>query len=164
VSAPGIITNAPGSAFGALGKVWNSERREFISQQHMDLATIIHDYNPYFSLVYVPENDRDASDTKPFAILDSTPGNPPYIMRYLSELEMLNPKEIIAWIYMGDQKHHSAQEIVQRMELEEMAERALQLKRNEEELLDQAEMTATILSGGRDHKNFYRHDGRTYRR
>lgn len=164
MSAPGIITSAPGTSFGVAAKIWNSERREFISQQHMDIATIIHDYNPYFSLVYVPENSRDASDTKPFAILDSTPGNPPYIMRYLSELEMRDPKEIITWIFMGDQKHHSRASIIQRMEAEEAADRALKLSREQEEIDDQIDLITQVAIGGRDGKHFFRHDGQTYRR
>jgi len=157
--------SAPGSSFFNNARVWSSERREFVSQKHMDLATVLHDYDPNFELVYVPEHDRDATDVKPFAILSrGTEATAPHIVRYLSEAELAEPHKILAWIRMGDLRYNDPKAIIERIEAEEAFERLMNLKREEEETQDRIEKMAFLASGGRDRKNYIRHNGVTIAR
>jgi hypothetical protein len=153
-----------GSSFGTSAKVWSSERREFVSQKHMDFATVLADYNPEFSLVYIPESGRTADDLKPFAILHQPVNKPSYIIRYLTEQELDRPQEILAWLHMGDQRYHSSNEIIARMEAEEKFEQALKLSRQQEEIEDRIEEMTFLASGGRDRKHYIRHMGHTFTR
>lgn len=141
--------------------VWDSSAGAFISADHQRLAQVLHDYNPYFSLVWIPPADRSETDTKPFAILDSSPGCRPYIMRYLSEREMGNTQEVLSWIFEGDTSKHKASDIFSRMEARRVAGELLELKKREEELADRQEFAEFVFSDRAPHT--MRHNGQTYR-
>jgi hypothetical protein len=147
---------------GQSATVWNPELGCFISSSHQRVAELINEYNPYFSLVFIPPANRDATDTKPYAILDSSPARPPYVMRYLSLAEMENPAEIIEWIFNGDQSKHRPVDIFQKMLNREAAEKLLELKKREEEYADAHEF-AEFAFGSRS-KNTWKHNGQTYRK
>ena len=87
-------------------QVYNSDLGEFISEAHAHLAQVLHDYKPTLSLIYIPKKDRDETDTKPWAILDSPANLAPHIIRYMSDAEMQKPAEILAWIFEGDLDKH----------------------------------------------------------
>jgi hypothetical protein len=139
---------------------WDSESGAFISESHRHLAEILHDYNPYFSLVWIPPKDRDATDVKPFAILSDEPGKPKHIIRYLSETEMLNPQAIMGWIFEGDLSKHRAVDIFSKIEAREKAEELFRLKKKEDELEDIMEFGSFV---GRTRLNTFRHNGKVYR-
>jgi len=141
---------------------WDSASEAFISAKHQRLAQVLHDYNPYFSLTWIPPKDRDATDTKPFAILDSSPGRPPYIVRYLSDGEMDNPTEVLSWVFEGDLTKHRASDVFSRMESRRVAEEALILKQREEELEDIIDFGAFAFGDRSPH--FMQHNGRAYRK
>lgn len=137
--------------------VWESSRGEFVSSAHQRLAEVLHDYNPVLSLAYIPAHDRSAGDTKPFAIIEDRPGFEPVIIRYLTEEQLRDPKAVLAWVFEGDlARHGGARGLLRRMELEDRAARLLTLKRREDELADQREFSCFVLTGGREHKNYYR--------
>jgi hypothetical protein len=132
---------------------WNSDLNEFISDSHAHLAAILHDYKPTFSLVYIPKNARSASDTKPWAILDSPDNLPEHIIRYLSDEDMKDPAAILKWVFLGDLARHGNKNVMARMEAEQAAEDLLNFKRQEEELEDRIDHMAFLVSGGRERKN-----------
>lgn len=107
--------------------VWDSASGAFISADHQRLAEVLNDYNRHFSLAWIPPKDRDATDTRPFAIIDSSPGRPPYAMRHLSEDEMKRPNEILAWIFEGDLSKHRPVDVFEKMELRNKAAELLAL-------------------------------------
>lgn len=124
---------------------WDSSQGAFISSRHQRLAELLNRYNPNFSVVWVPPKDREATIQFPFAILDSTPGLKPYVMRYLTEEQMQDPAEILAWIFEGDLSKHRPVDIARRMELRASAEALLKAKQYEEqqeEELDKLEFIA----------------------
>jgi hypothetical protein len=116
---------------------WDSSQGAFISSAHQRLAEILADYNPHFSLVWIPPKDRSAEDTKPFAILDSSPGRAAYIVRYLSDSEMKDPATVLAWVFEGDLSKHKPVDVLQRMELREQARQLLELKEQEDRLAEE---------------------------
>lgn len=141
-------------------QVWNSDLGEFISDAHVHLAQVLNDYKPTFSLVYIPKADRDADDTKPWAILDSPANMPAHIVRYLTDAEMQRPAEVLAWIFEGDLDKHRPDDVFARMELKRQAEELMNLKKQEEELADHMEL---IEFAAKTNKNTWKHNGRTYR-
>ena len=148
-----------------LGKsagVWDSSLGQFISANHERVAQMVADYNPYFSLVFIPERDRDETDTKPYAILDSSPGKPPYIVRYLSVAEMENPTEIVEWMFMGDLTKHRPADVFDRIQARESAELLVQLKEKEDQMEQDADFAGFVF--GSRSPNVWKHNGQTYRK
>lgn len=150
---------------GEAAGTWDSDSGAFINEKMRHMAVVLQDYNPYFSLVWIPPKDRDATDVKPYAILDSTPGpNPPYVMRYLSEVDMSNPTAVLAWIFDGDLSKHRPSDVLTRIQNRETAEKLMQLKKEEDELEDIIDHGAFLASGGRNKLNYIRENGRTLER
>lgn len=143
--------------------VYDTTYGEFVSAKHARFAEVLHDYNPYFSLVFIPSSQRDETDTHPFAILDSSPAKPRHIIKHISEREMDNPEEILAWIFEGDLSKHSLNAVIDRALLKKQAAELLQLKRDQDLAAERQELAAALIQGGRDKKHFYRHNGKTFR-
>lgn len=141
-------------------QVYNSDLGEFISEAHAHLAQVLSDYKPTLSLVYIPKKDRDETDTKPWAILDSPANLAPHIIRYMSDAEMQKPAEILAWIFEGDLDKHRPDDVFARMEAKRAAEELMNLKKQEEELADHYDL---IAFAAKTNKNTWRHNGKTYR-
>lgn len=144
--------------------IYNTEQQAFISSKHQHMAEILHDYNPYYTLSWIPPTARSAEDTKPFAIVDSSPWREPYVMRYLSEKEMENPEKVLAWIFEGDLSKHSPGDVLRKMELQDLTRKLMDNKKEEEEALDRQEKLAFLASGGRDRKHYIRDGDKTFRR
>ena len=156
----------PSTSFANSAKVYNSAHGDFIDARHQRLAEIISDYSPNLSIVYIPEHDRDETDTKPFAILD-TPSDTkqaPYIVRYLTPREMDDPEHILLWIWEGDFKKHSPNAIFNRIEARETAKQLLDYQEKMDEAAERQDLIAAIATGGRDGRSFFRHNGTTYHR
>lgn len=146
------------------GLIYNTEQQEFISGKHQRFAEILHDYNPYLSLSWIPPKARAAEDVKPFAIIDSSPWHEPHVVRYLTETELDRPDQILAWIFEGDLSKHSKASVLRRMELQELSAQLMDNKRQQEELDDRMEKGAFLISGGREGKHFIREGGKTFTR
>jgi len=139
--------------------VWNSDLGEFISDAHAHLAQVLQDYKPTLSLVYIPVKDRDETDTKPWAILDSPANMAPHIIRYMSDEEMQKPAEVLSWIFEGDLTKHRPDDVFARMEAKRAAEELMNLKKQEEELADHMEL---IEFAAKTNKNTWWHNGKKY--
>lgn len=143
--------------------VFNSELGEFIDDRHVHLAGILKDYKDTYELVYIPKKDRDATDTKPWAILEHHPRTGSHVVRYLSEVEMNDPAGVLEWIFNADLDRNRPQDVFQRIQNREAAEQLMKFKKEEEELEDRLDLVSTIAVGGRDKKSWFRHNGVTYR-
>lgn len=147
--------------------VWDSSLQCFISSKHQQLAEMVSDYNRFFSLVFIPPKDRDATDTKPYAILDSSPGLRPHIIRYLSVAEVDDPVKVIGWIFEGDMSRRSNRpiDVFQRMEAAENARKLVAAKAEMEAMEERVEKANWLFGEGAGHAGYYaKMDGRTYRR
>lgn len=144
------------SAFGA--GVWDAERGEFISDAHRRLAEIVNDYNPALFVAYIPRGETTA--LPPFAILERKQGREPVVIRYISAEQMQDPKSILTWLFEGDLIRHGMKNVLARVEIAEMAERALQLKQWEDEAVQREEQIAFFASGGRNKLHTIRHNGK----
>lgn len=137
--------------------VYSTEHGQVLDGNAMRFAQIIADYNPNFSLEFIPE--RDSSGEKPYRIVDSTPGFKQNVVRYITHEEMRQPQKVLAAIFKGDQRHHSAESILNDIELEERAAKLLDLKRREDEAAEHEDLVAFHLSGGIERKHYLRHNG-----
>lgn len=136
-------------------RVWNSDLGEFINEDHRRFAEILRDLKPTYSLEYIPVSARETAEDreKPWRIIDSPDGLQRYVVRYMSEAEMLNPTAILSWLLAGDIVRHGAENVLRRIESEENARKLMELKRQEDELEDRIEYASFLVSGGRDKKH-----------
>lgn len=132
--------------------VYSSELGEFINEDHRRFAEILRDLKPTYSLQYIPKNARETEDDrlKPWRIIDAPEGYEPYIVRYMSEVEMNDPQGILAWLIEGDVVRHGAQNIVRSIEARENARKLMEYKRQQDDLDDRIDHAAFLATGGRN--------------
>lgn len=128
------------------------------------LADVLHDYNPYIQLVFIPPRDRSETDVYPYALQDTSPWRPPNIIKHLTEREVEDPASVLAWLFEGDLSKHSLVDIMDRVKLKEQAERLVKIQEEEDRRQERIELSAALIQGGIDKKHFYRHNGKTFRR
>lgn len=157
----------PNPAQMADAPFYSQEYGEFLSSKAARLAEVLHDYNPYLELVFIPSSKRDDTDTHPFAIRDNSPWRrgprgEGYIVRHISEREADNPQAILQWLFEGDLSKHGVSDLMARAKAKEAAEELLKLKREQDIAAERQELVAALVVGGRDKKNFYRHGGKVF--
>ena len=135
--------------FATEGGTYDPELGEFVSDVHVHLAAVIHDYKPTLSLVYIPKKDQSGFE-KPWAIVERDYRYGEHIIRYISSEEMKNPAAILAWLFEGDQDKQGTQNVLQRIENQARAQQLLDLKKKQEEIDDEIDHLDFFLSGGRD--------------
>ena len=146
-------------------KVWSSELGEFVDQRHIILAGMLQDYDPRFSLAYLPASEQGAfGQFKPFMIQERRNDGSLVDIRGLTHAEMLDPAAVLAWLAFGDLARRGVNTVFAEMEFKRLAAEAMEERRREEERADRREMIETLARGGRDRKHFYRHNGKTFRR
>ena len=142
---------------------YSTEFGAFLPSKAARLQEILQDYNPYISLVFIPPSQRSEEDTHPFALLDSSPWRAPYIIRHITEAEVERPEVILAWLFEGDLAKHSAVSLMAKQRIAAEAARLVDLKRQEDDRLARQELAAALVTGGRDKKHYYKHNGKTFR-
>lgn len=125
-------------------------------------AEILQQYDPRFSLEYVPEGDRVNASVHeilhPFRIVEQTPVFGLQVVRYLDADEMKNPGAVLAWIFEGDLSKNRPKDVINRIELRERADRMLTLAAQRDAAQERQDQTAFLVSGGRDQKHYLRLD------
>lgn len=142
--------------------VWDSRSGAFLNADHQRLAEVLHDYDPTLSLVWIPPKNRDATDTKPYAIMGHNPRFGPHIIRFLSEEEMKDPASILAWVWSGDTSKREPGEILRGIEKREAAEQVLAMKKRLDEAQDVQDFVEFAVGDRSPH--FMRHNGKTFRK
>jgi hypothetical protein len=128
----------------------------WLSQDHLRIAEIIHDYNPQLELVWIPPEDRKELDTEyPFAVRCNPDDGKSYIMMQLKEHEV--DHRVLERIFLND---NTKNDVLARLEAEEAAIYAIKLKKQMEEAEERREFLASIFKSP---KSVYRHDGVEYR-
>lgn len=136
----------------------------FLPSQAARLADVLHDYNPYISLVFIPPRERSEADVFPYALLDRSPAHAPYIIKHLTERELEDPASVLAWLFEGDLSKHSQVDIMARQKLKQDAEKLLKIQEQEDARQERLELSTALLSGGVNNKHYFRHSGKTFRR
>lgn len=135
---------------------------EFLSSNAARLQEILQDYNHYLELVFIPSSKRDATDTKPYAIRDNTPGRQG-IIRHFSEYDIKDPAAILAWLFEGDLAKHGSAALLDKAMIRHQADQLFKAKRDADAAEERQELVAALATGGRDKKSTgYRHNGRIF--
>ena len=140
------------------GGVYSVEHGQVLDSHVMRFAEILHDYNSNFELQFIPANAEDAIN-KPYRVVDNTPGVPRSVVRYMTHQEMYNPSKVLAEIWEGDFRYHSPDAIIDKLELEEKARKLMDLKKQEEKALEDEEILAFYMAGGREGKHYLNYNG-----
>lgn len=150
----------------AAGLVWNDTLNRFISSKHERLAQIIRDYNPNYSLVYVPKALRNAEavGNPEFAIVQNAQSAYPTIIRWLNDEQLEKPAEILKWLFQGDVIRHRPQDVIARIEAEELAEKVWKAKEKLAETEERHEFVSYAIGGGREKLHTWKHKGKKYER
>ena len=127
-----------------------------LSVKHQRLAQVINDLDSNLRLAYIPEGQRSAFDSHPYAVMH-TPDNgaAPYVAMSMAENEM--DHRIIAKLIKRD-THKGA--VLDEMEAQEAALRLVNANEALEELEEKRDLAVSVL---KSNKHVYRHDGVVYR-
>jgi hypothetical protein len=138
---------------------FDKESGRLLSQEHQRVAEIINDYDPDLHLVWIPPEDRITEDDldRPFAIQHTPPNLKPHMIRKLRESEVNH--KIIAWLWQNDQQR-AGKDPVGRIEAERMAEEAVKLRIQYDQMMEKHELSASILASP---LNTYKHEGVEYK-
>ena len=137
---------------------YDTESGSFVSDKHMRVAEILHDYNPELSLMWIPPASRSAEDTKPYVVVHTQKDGSQYPVFYLSEDEL--DHRVLARIFAADMKNHRPDDVLVELDAMEAAKEMMQAKEHEDELAEQREFALSLL---RTPLHTYRHKGKVYR-
>lgn len=99
------------------------------------LARMVKDYDESLELVWIPPAARTRDDKEPYAIRDTRDQKGSGIIFFIKETD--SPVDVIERLFTGDNKHG---DVLKRIEAREDAERVWQMKRNDDEMLEAAEL------------------------
>ena len=111
-----------------------------LSIEHQRIAEVIHDYDPALSLVWIPPSERSLNELHPFAVVHSPSDAPPYIVMRLKESEV--DHRVLARLWGADAKNGN---VLDKIEAEDAARKALELKRQEDEIEEAREKAAWMI-------------------
>lgn len=128
-----------------------TETGHWVNEQFARLAEIIHDYDPYLELRWIPPDKRtDPGDSsRPYCIVDTRSN---YVVRYCSDLD--DPVAVLASIFAADNRHGN---VLNRIDAHNNAAEAFKLK-EQMELQEQLQDEAAFLMATK--KNYIKHNGK----
>lgn len=121
------------------------------------IAAVIADIFPTVRLIRMEPGHPSFDPERPFALVDEPNMSTPYHIRNLYESEI--DARLVAWLL--DNNTHDPNSKVNKIHLLEMAEAAINAKREEEW---RAERKDVLKSAMKSHKSTWSHDGKTLRK
>lgn len=119
---------------------WDAEAGHFLSAEHQRIAQVIQDYDETLELAWIPPKNRELNEEYPFAVIHRPTDAPPYVVMRLRETEV--DHRVIARLWGADNKNSN---VLDAIEADEAARRALELLRQEEETLEAKEKAAWAI-------------------
>lgn len=101
---------------GNSSHVYDPESGHWINGKVQRIAELISDFNPELHVVWIPPEDRAATDVKPYGILHRPFGKPEYLVKVLTEDEF-NPSLVADLILM----QKNAPKLLEILEAQELA-------------------------------------------
>lgn len=125
----------------------------FVSEKVAYISEIIQDFNPYLQLVWIPPENRTEDNTEPpFAVMDTTPGKPPYVVFTIKEEEL--DERVLEKLFQADLSEH---DVLANLEARERAEEVYRLKKRMEKSEEHKDFVKSVVGSG---KHSFRHNGR----
>jgi hypothetical protein len=107
-----------------------------VSSDHVNIAEIIADYDPDLELCWIPPDARVHGED-PWAVFHTKDGHR-YLVKTFTECD----HRILAYLFQNDTARN---DVLARLEAEEAAKQAIELKRQIEESEQRQDMVATAL-------------------
>lgn len=120
--------------------IFDPDSGRALSVEHQRIAEIIQDYDPKLRLVWILPEDRQLNEQHPFAVVHSPDNAPEYVVMRLRESEV--DHRILARLWGSDDKNGN---VLTRIEAEESARRAVELKKQQDEIEEAKEMAAWMV-------------------
>jgi hypothetical protein len=138
--------------------IFDQESGYMLSQEHMRVAEVIHQWDPTVELAWVPPDNRLTAEdfNKPFALIHKPGDKPDYIIRKLREDEV--DHRLIGWLWMSDTAR-TGEDLAEKVTKEAEAKAALGFLLQRDEMMEKHELAASILASP---LNTYKHDGVKY--
>jgi hypothetical protein len=132
------------------------DQGHWLSQDHLRIAEIIHDYNPTLRLAWIPPENRLVDDTElPFAVMcDPANGAPSYVVFQLREDEV--DHRVLERIFESD-THRT--DVLSRLERQETARQLIKMKEEMDRRDEAREFAHSVFKSP---KSTYKHNGVTY--
>ena len=111
-----------------------------LSAEATRIAQVIHDYDPDLELAWIPPENRELNEQYPYAVIHRPQDAPAYIVMRIRETEL--DHRIIARLWGSDSKNGN---VLDKIETEEAAMRALELLKKEEEIAEAKEKAAWMV-------------------
>lgn len=111
---------------------------EWVSEEYERLARIIKDYDSCLELRWIPPTHRTREDKKPYVVVDTRTN---HAVLYASELD--SPTDILVNLVDSDNNNGN---VVDRLEVRELAMKLQQAKKWEDELAEAKEKTNFLLN------------------
>lgn len=127
----------------------------FISEKVSRIAEMVREYDHHLDVRWVRPADRAPGDPA-FAIVDSTPGKPEYVIFYVQDESEFDGR-VLERLYQTDAEKQG--NILNTIEARNKAVKAIQQKLHKEQLEEARDVAYHIL---KSKKHSYKHDGVTY--
>lgn len=105
------------------------------------IAALIQDYDPRLELAWIPPEQREVNEAHPFAVLYNNPNGMQEIVFRLKENEI--DHRVIKRLWENDS--NTGTNVLDQIEAEENARRAVELKRQMDEAEERQELAAWML-------------------
>lgn len=121
------------------------------------VAAVIKDIFPTVRLIKLSEGHPDFNPDRPFALIDEPHLLPPYTISTFRESE--TDHRLVAWLVDNNMADSGSK--VNKLDILEMASKAVQAKREVEWMEERKDVMKSIL---KSRKNEYKHDGKVLRK
>lgn len=127
------------------------------TDQQRRVASVIRDIFPTVRLLKLDSLHPAFSPEQPFALVDEPNLLPPYLIRTLRESEI--DHRLVAWLV--DNNMNDSESKVNKLDILEMAHRAVEAKREVEWMEERRDVMTSIM---KSKKNTYKHDGKVLKK
>jgi len=127
------------------------------TDQQRRVASVIRDIFPTVRLLKLDSLHPAFNPEQPFALVDEPNLLPPYLIRTLRESEI--DHRLVAWLV--DNNMNDPESKVNKLDILEMAHRAVEAKREVEWMEERRDVMTSIM---KSKKNTYKHDGKVLRK
>ncbi len=123
-----------------MSKAYIAHEGHMLSADHLRIAQVIHDYEPNLELAYVPPEARTEREEFPYAVIYNHPNGQRQLVMQLRENEV--DHRVIARLWKADNANGN---VLDGIEKEEQARKALEMLRKEDEEAERQELAAWMI-------------------
>lgn len=117
-----------------------TEDGHWVSAETQRIAQIIHDYDPNLELAWIPPENRELNDTKPFAVMHTDRTGKKYVVMTLTEGEV--DHRVLARLWAADNQNGN---VLSDLEATQAAHRAIEMQRTLEAQEEAREKAAWMI-------------------